>query len=128
MEKNFVLNGNKLIAEFMGWTTKSRYHHIKQRKVLEWIVPENSNNIYYEFNDGYLECFEERFHESWDWLIPVVEKIEKEYEVSIIDNECEICTTGYKIKVLVSVVSNSKIEAVYKAVIKFIEWYNENKE
>ncbi len=58
---------------------------------------------------------------SWDSLMPVVEKIEKQYEVSIIGNECEIAETGYEWKSICRSNSDSKINAVWQTVVKFVE-------
>jgi hypothetical protein len=83
-----------------------------------------------------------KYHCSWDWLIPVVEKIEslnlREYNynfdalvVQIEKYECWIymelsldpCYTinkkSFETKFL------SKIEAVYSSIVEFIEWYNQ---
>lgn len=77
-----------------------------------------------------------KFHISWDWLMPVVEKIEREgYEVEIssqmegreddrnlvwhqdtyIGDGVNIFAKGY---------GDSKIKSVYMAVLDFIKWYN----
>jgi hypothetical protein len=92
--------GNKLIAEFMG--SSFDYPH-------------------YPYPDDEL-----RFHESWDWLMPVVEKIEEEYEVSILGDECEISTMGYRVSRIVLVQDSNKLNSVYKAMVEFIQWYNRN--
>ena len=117
MEKKNVLNGNKLITEFMN-VKKDIYD--KQPMLI--------------MGDKILETFDKtpHFHNSWDWLMPVVEKIEDFSEVGSI----EICTGAIFIwssseinsKIIVEEhVIKSKIEAVYKTVIKFIKWYNKNK-
>jgi hypothetical protein len=54
---------------------------------------------------------------SWDWLIPVVEKIKR--AKFILEFGCRILPDNE---------GRSKIEATYKAVVEFIKWYNENKE
>ena len=53
------------------------------------------------------------FHASWDWLMPVVEKIESVNE-------------GVP-QQLLNASLFSYIEEVYSSVVEFIEWYNENK-
>ena len=65
------------------------------------------------------------YHASWDWLMPVVDKIERiknsdDYEVDIFGNCCDI---GGRFEAI----GKTKIEATYKAVIEFIKWYNANK-
>jgi len=68
------------------------------------------------------------YHDSWDWLMLVVEKIEDlGYEICIINNECEIATTGYHNATFISQMKDTKIESVYAAVIEFIKLYNNDK-
>lgn len=57
-----------------------------------------------------------RYDTSWDWLMPVVEKIEKDFNgfVLIHNSKCVI-NPGNLVKV-----GDSKIDAVYKAVVEFI--------
>lgn len=75
-----------------------------------------------------------QFDKDWNYLIPVVEKIEKVVPGTSIIIENSICkiTTNKQIYAdkryyLNTEVSETKIEAVYNAVIAFINWYNTNK-
>lgn len=63
-----------------------------------------------------------KFHKSWDWLMPAVEKIEKINE----DNEDFIINGSacYVPDIHKSITRLSKIKATYKGVIKFIKHYN----
>ena len=79
------MNNNKLIAEFMGW--KPNEHH--------WCLNGDKDLQY---------------HTSWDWLIPVVNKIEM---------ECE----GVPLQ-LIDVSFYDEIHEVYWAVIEFIKEHN----
>ena len=102
---------NKLIAEFMGFVYKWQPKHNY------FCRPEHSmenNEFSYAIDDL-------KYHSSWDWLMPVVEKIEKEYEVAIIREECDITHMGYQSWSFITEKANSKIEAVYNAIIKYIE-------
>lgn len=70
------------------------------------------------------------YHTSWDWLMPVVEKIEKDhatdFEVIIYSSSCHIHKwnpTKQDYDTFISGVGK-KIDAVYSAVIQFIQWYN----
>ena len=83
---------------------------------------------------GFYESFDLKFHKSWDWLIPVVEKINDTGVVSNInfwfdggyfvieaETDEEIRTfEGHQN-------SNTHITCIYKAVVEFIIWYNKNK-
>lgn len=111
---------NKIIAEFMG----------------------------IEFADSL------KYHESWNLLMPVVEKIEKIFKTKdripsfkisaqsvwfyLPDHSVKIQfeseptpTAFYEVagcysEAVEKVKFDTKIEAVYYVVVKFIEWYNEN--
>lgn len=62
MEKEIIIEGNKLIVEFMG----------------EQIIMEDSpSHTKVTSTKAYLE-HEYSYHMRWDWLMPVVEKILKE--------------------------------------------------
>ena len=71
------------------------------------------------------------YHTSWEWLMPVVDKIEKELEeefrVVIFEEECSIYqkTKDQKLQssfeCVVEAFSTSKIEATYNAVVQFIK-------
>ena len=70
------------------------------------------------------------YHHSWDWLMPVVEKIESLNSICLIKNHwCNIKTTDFdsvNIKGFSTLkICDTKIEAVYKAVVEFIKWYNQ---
>ena len=80
-------NDNKLIAEFMGYEVKH-------------------NKCYSpKYNDGTIAPMQ--FDTSWDWLIPVVNKIEMECEgVPIQLLDCNLY---------------SEIGEVYQAVVEFLK-------
>ena len=89
---------NKLIAEFMGW--KPNEHH--------WCLNGDKDLQY---------------HTSWDWLMPVVEKVNKTpYKIVISSNVTELFDKednfidfqGGDIKV-----------NTYKAVVEFIQYKNQ---
>jgi hypothetical protein len=106
-----TIEGNKLIAEFMGAKTDTYGR---------WYYTPRVNNLYFLGDD----VKEFKYHSSWDWLMLVVEKIEAiensdDYEVDIFGNCCQIGTLDEN-----SAVGKTKIEAVWLAVIQFIEWFN----
>jgi len=97
---------NKLIAEFMGFT---------QEKNIGWYDNDMlmSQNVY-DSQDG--NCFDELlFHTSWDWLMPVVGKIE-DY---LSDN---VGIVGYFDECL----SSNDLDTRYQAVVEFIKQYNKD--
>ena len=68
---------------------------------------------------------------SWRWIMPVVDKIENlknenghKYTVIIERDNIQITING---KYVIHVTGNgliSKLEATFRAIIEFIEWYN----
>lgn len=75
------------------------------------------------------------YHQSWDWLMPVVEKIEQQFTVKIIryadecSNICEIETTEYNPLQIAYCYGydydgKTKIQVVFDAVVEFIKWWN----
>lgn len=70
-----------------------------------------------------------KFHTSWDWLMPVVEKIEKEDRtlINIYREATKIWVDdpdGIELFATTEYDNNSKISHVYKAVVEFINWCN----
>ncbi len=97
---------NKLIAEFMG---------------------SNLNGL-----ESWQYEEELQYHTSWDWLMPVVEKIEEDerYNIDILQYGT-IISSNTKEQGYLEIVNNvadmsfdRKIEHVYKAVVEFIKQYN----
>jgi hypothetical protein len=77
------------------------------------------------------------FHLQWDWLMPVVEKIESiedphhgYFGVHISSNSCTIQGTNFRSDIILdppiyfhNAVLGSKLLATHYVVVKFIEWY-----
>ena len=93
---------NKLIAEFMGLETPNGiyFEHLtkdgKRSKLTHFILLE--------------------YHLSWDWLMPVVEKIDDIVDVN-----------GNRINRVHNAVFTFDRNQVYNAVVEFINEYNKNK-
>ena len=119
-----ILEGNKLIMEFMGWEkceddTTYKFpnlypiHNIDDKENTGWISEQISNA---------------EFHTRLDWLMPVLEKIEAkgyrwEIGMSPISSQHHYC----KIWSIGTIERVSLLDAVYDAVLEFIKWYNLNK-
>lgn len=119
-----ITEQNALIAEFMG------------------IEPRQINATSYGWNDGpFFACSYPtkaevmqavskyaKYHESWDWLMPVVEKIESilpdDSIISIQYKDCIIPINEAEFDIIEKN-AESKIEATFNAVVEFIEWYNQ---
>ncbi len=129
MTEKEIQKGNKLIAEFMGWEFHSKngfeyYVNNKDRKIPCW--GEYSSKIPIEDFD---------YHLSWDWLMPVVDKIEATFNSIYTDIRKGLPIKKGKYYTYIEVdgenythayYGKTKLEATYKAVIEFIKWYNKN--
>lgn len=106
---------NKLIAEFM--------QSIEDGLYLDGLYFYKGR--YYDTNMA--------FHKSWDWLMPVVEKIENlGYEFFIVEDRIKIAhNTDHSTEIIINFTLGrnygSKREAVYQGVVEFINEYNKNK-
>ena len=117
---------NKLIAEFMGWKKEKGLYHIP--KDVGYFATLYHTDLY--------------FHCSFDWMMPVVEKIEKMDETKTVLPRFEINShyaqfwvTGAKNPITAGCYKTSpnkisfatKREAVYYVAVKAIELYNKRK-
>lgn len=109
---------NKLIAEFIGAKESQYKNEYEMYNFVSCIEDGENEQHYFKPEDM-------RFHSSWDWLMPVVEKIESLSEVNY---KIEISHYTY-IDTLPTIIyrKGTKIENTYNAVVDFILWYNQNK-
>jgi hypothetical protein len=110
---------NKLIAEFMG--IEEAYNPNGNDWVLKTTTPDT-----YGDTDILESCKgnELQYHSSWDWLMPVVEKIESDerYDVDILQYGTRITDNQKEIVNNIADISfDKKIEHTYKAVVEFIK-------
>lgn len=125
---------NKLIAEFMGAKLSGG------DETFDFLGIQPSNEFFQFWHVTQL-----KYHTSWDWLMPVVEKIEKErhvikqesfsveywWDVKIERNFC-IIKPDYAMVLALGVPAhfssyNGKLIGTYETVVQFINWYNSNK-
>lgn len=128
MTEEEIIEGNKLIAEFISYNKYDCQHGSKsgQPVFLDYYnikkVPLNEDERDWH-NENSLQ-----FHLSWAWLMPVVEKIETgKYRVKICGRRCEIWKDPNNLNeeaIVPYSKEKTKIESVHMAVIKFINWYN----
>lgn len=136
MKKEQILEGNELIAKFMGGKftlVRSHTPNVEFKK-----HPRQDRN----FNSLSMHPKLLSYHKSFDWLMPVVEKIETiqlptpsmiPVRIKIAGNSCRIFKGEWNDNPegFISYVSYygneqqySKREAIYLAVIDFIKFYN----
>ena len=99
------MNNNKLIAEFMGAEFDEGTMY-------------GSTAGEYVFSDGrYYRGHELQYHNSWDWLMPVVREVIIRYQV---DEGIEIDYDELQHRVM-----DNDIERAYEEVVEFIKQYND---
>ena len=112
---------NKIIAEFMGFEIKNKINYVHSSlpnfmKKAEHLKVDKSENL--------------PFHNDWNWLMEVVEKIESlGYWTELLGGYHQEFRIGKinQIKEFINKDSSDKKEAVYNTCLEFIKWYNENK-
>ncbi len=112
-----TMESNRLIAEFMGgvliFPDTCNYGVFKfskedKHKFTYDTEPTTENGI----AQGML-----KFHKSWDWLMPVV--------VECFNRNDEDNLSNHQF-ILNDALLETNIDSLYKAVVNFITWYNEN--
>jgi hypothetical protein len=110
-----ISENNKMIAEFMG---------------LEFYEPHNT-----WLKNGILYSKVLKYNTDWNWLMPVIDEIEKlGFEFTIKRFSVQIETTSWSGKWMKNVeysktlvCAGNRVELIFSAIIQFLEWYNENK-
>lgn len=131
MNREDIIKGNILIAKFMNWSERS-YHIADGSTFKGW------NTLNRDFDEF---LFEDQFeyHSSWEWLMPVLEKIcrtkisdGKEYveyacprTFGMIDKETGgimVRLDGHQL-----FIADTLFEVLWLAIVNFIEGYNKDK-
>lgn len=125
MTREEKLNGNKLIAEFMGAEIKDDTYcfHLGN--------PSHSIQVEQMYFEPITRLY---YHSSWDWLMPVIQKIaELKYPISLYFSHIQNTTSIHRVNNPYYLVRKSEtrrttpaIEVAYKAVIEFIDEYNKS--
>lgn len=111
--KEVIEAGNVLIAEFMGFVIKNF-----GAAFLRYTDYAHRNEEYYDWK----LVRDLKYHSDWNWLMTVVEKIiYGEYP------DLDESKYNHYSLAIMRELSYAKIEAVWKAVVEFIEWYNNHK-
>ena len=120
-----IIKGNKLIAEFIGFKRLNPDNSFRLHQW--WDINTGKKQHIFKGCDHSLE-----FHTSWDWLMPVIQKIEKtgEFSVTIFKGCCDIHYSSsldkYDFEPIEKGGGQPKILSTYQAIIEFINWYNKN--
>ena len=138
--------GNKLIAEFMGYQILRKKFETQQMcssNETTWVMDEDDivcdakgNEVDDERQEPYYYLESLPFNYSWDWLMPVLLKIttietDKIYHVDWALSCSSISITAYDPKANYKNFTKGsenpdyQIKFTFDAVVDFIEWYNE---
>lgn len=107
-----VMESNRMIAEFDGWK----------------FIPKSASqftNEHYERGEDWCSINSFTYHNDWNALMPVVERIEAmDYHVTIYKSYCAITHSTDSDFIIIPPHGKSltKIEAVYTAVTAFLEF------
>lgn len=123
---DYIKDNNKLIADFMGYDFES------------WITLGGSPSRFFKRGNRSDSFPYAKYHESWDWLMPVVEKLNswdwRVYmrampECSTTPSSCDIACMRYDDIEHESFFCEGEtlLKAVYAAIVEFIKHYNNQK-
>jgi len=106
MNEEEIIEGNRLIAEFMGLSA------VEAEEIASYASDDDLN-----------------YHTSWDWLMPVVEKANNIVENETGGNFINILWHGVVWgETTFDNAEYSKLGATWQAVVQFVKWYNFQKQ
>lgn len=125
METKDILENNKLIAKFMGYKI---------------ILNQGEAKIdHFVLNGKQLSIWNLQYNSSWDWLMPVVEKI-RSHCFTVVISDCGCCIDLWEDSLSTEMLNikwnkelfvfggkgfiRSNKEAVWLACVEFIKFYN----
>lgn len=126
MEKE-IIEGNRLIADFYSVGHKKYPNEIVNVMSYGFDPPIDGSQWWHESKL--------KFHSSWNWIMPVVEKIvsldidfcadllaksERNYQYNVFIEKAN----GSSITSVKNIYGETMIITFWKAVIQFIQWYN----
>ncbi len=125
MTQEEILQYNKLCAEFLGY-------HFYNKEITFGRSEESKPTIlpnFIEINEKEYQLPSLKFHSDWNWIMEVVEAIEKlGYEFRGWSNIYYIVDSKNNSDVVAEESGNlTKKEAVVQAINQFLIWYEQNK-
>lgn len=97
MSEQEILEGNRLIAEFM---------EVDRFEAGSW-------QLYIQITNG-------SYHSSWDWLMPVIDKIYSSDDYVKYKRYIEQFSDGI-------IINTKYIDSTYNQVVDYLKWYNSYK-
>lgn len=124
MEKEKHITDMKLIADFIGltWNVNEFESFFEHTFMASYANLQYWDDMDSDFNiDPYKYL---RFSTSWDWIMPVIEKIETlSFEVIFYKLGCMIKFPN-KEHLPIATNADTKMKAVYDCILLFIKWHN----
>ena len=119
MEQIEVIEGNRLIAFFMGAKEDNEFPGHPLLDFGEFIktTPFQEPGVWI-LGDGQV-----KYHSSWDWIMLVLKKIAIIVSDKLADNYIQAKSRWAPIA---NELQNCKLENVWYCVVQFIRWYNQS--
>src|SRR5688572_26808801 len=111
--ENEIRDGNRLIAEFMGWTIEPGM--------------EKEPNPYYNHGFNMLMPSQMGFASSWDWLMPVVIKVKDFLNNMERPSKNHVCKGDVLEVDVTCALQDANIGKLWEALIPLIQWINDYK-
>lgn len=128
------MSDNELIADFMGVVeTEGFYDSYGVQTPHYYTVFRNYRTRSYTGKGESLSEFfgAAKYHESWDWLMPVIEQISDLHSEKFEYDVDKIATGDWPDDMeyidVITLPIATPIKEVYQKVVEFIKWYNSTK-
>jgi len=116
-----LIEDKKVIATFMGWKNSLES---ATDEYCRWYNPNGDFGVMYLPEDL-------NYDTSWDWLMPVIDKIEElNFRVTLQPYQCQIFDNSkpYPENFIIDAdFHDDKLINAFEGVVTFIKWYNETK-
>jgi len=125
MTNEQIIEGNKALAEFNEWERVYPGKAPKDNRGLAQFKNKDGRFYSRPIHDGVGENATIPFNSDWNYLMPVIEKIESFGYCFFIQNESSWIKPGWaslKPKEI-DILADSKIEAAFKASVEFVNWW-----
>lgn len=114
----YTIENNKILCRF----------ETKQDGYIGWVLPDKARMIEVKANiweeSEIFKASELLYHSSWDWLMPVVEKIGGLHIKHNLEDEISWKRFALFENLYLWVMNGDKAN-IYQACIEFIKWYNQ---
>jgi len=96
-------------------------NNILLAEFLDMLTTDSEGNIKEDVNSF-------KFHNYWNWLMEVVEKINDLGHVVTIRSSGYVQIEGEEIPFIIEEDGDNPLQSTYDACVEFVKWYNKNKQ